>query len=166
MINYIEKGKGLHLAINAVGHSLQHRTVNRVSTWHSTDDVAVQAIIDTYDPLSYERTQAKSRIVEQSQESMQLLEDSYPSFERQTFPQQRSEILAWEKDNTTKTPTIDAIAVGRGRSREEHLTKVLEKSVEYHTLATTNAGERQRLEDVIDIETDFTIIQKINFEVS
>lgn len=44
MINYIEKGFGLHMAINAAGHTLYLRD----GVWVSSDDVAVQAIIDGY----------------------------------------------------------------------------------------------------------------------
>ena len=47
MINYIEKGEGLHIAIRTAGYSL----VNRDGVWVSSNDVAVQAIIDSYDPL-------------------------------------------------------------------------------------------------------------------
>lgn len=46
-INYTEKGDGLHRAIAAAGHKL--RQVNQV--WRSSNDAAVQAIIDSYDPL-------------------------------------------------------------------------------------------------------------------
>ncbi len=47
MINYVEKGIGLHDAIAAAGHWLAQ--VDGV--WESSDDVAVQAIIDAFDPL-------------------------------------------------------------------------------------------------------------------
>lgn len=46
-INYIEKGSGLHAAISAAGH----RLVQADGEWVSSDDAAVQAIIDAYDPL-------------------------------------------------------------------------------------------------------------------
>jgi len=47
MIEYIEKGIGLHDAIAAAGHWL--RQID--GEWRSSDDTAVQAIIDAYDPL-------------------------------------------------------------------------------------------------------------------
>ena len=47
MIQYIEKGAGLHDAIIAAGHQLWQLD----GTWISSDDVAVQAVIDGYDPL-------------------------------------------------------------------------------------------------------------------
>lgn len=47
MIDYIEKGPGLHAAIRAAGHWLREENGVLVSS----NDVAVQAIIDSYDPL-------------------------------------------------------------------------------------------------------------------
>ncbi len=47
-INYTEKGSGLHIAITAAGHWL--RQVDD-GVWISSNDVAVQAIIDAYNAL-------------------------------------------------------------------------------------------------------------------
>lgn len=44
MIDYTEKGAGLHEAIRAAGHWL----VDRDGVWVASDDTAVQAIIDGY----------------------------------------------------------------------------------------------------------------------
>ena len=46
-ILYTEKGVGLHDAIRAAGHQLEQRD----GVWWSSNDAAVQAIIDAYDPL-------------------------------------------------------------------------------------------------------------------
>lgn len=47
-INYIEKGAGLHRAVVAAGHLLECRD----GVWVSSNDAAVQAIINSYNPLS------------------------------------------------------------------------------------------------------------------
>lgn len=47
MITYVEKGHGLHADITSAGHWL----IQEDGVWKSSDDVAVQQIIDTYDPL-------------------------------------------------------------------------------------------------------------------
>lgn len=47
MINYTEKGAGLHAAIATAGHWL----VEHDGVWMSDNDTAVQAIIDNYNPL-------------------------------------------------------------------------------------------------------------------
>jgi hypothetical protein len=46
-ISYIEKGTGLHAAISAAGHWLEQRD----GVWISSNDAAVQAIIDVYNEL-------------------------------------------------------------------------------------------------------------------
>lgn len=50
-ITYTEKGPGLHLAVRAAGHWLRQEN----GAWQSSNDVAVQAIIDSYDPMTYTR---------------------------------------------------------------------------------------------------------------
>lgn len=47
MISYTEKGYGLHDAVRAAGHWLEQRD----GVWLSSDDAAVQAIINEYDPV-------------------------------------------------------------------------------------------------------------------
>ena len=58
MINYKECGHRLHRAIRAAGYKL----ANRDGVWISSNDVAVQAIIDAYDTLSEAKAEAKQRI--------------------------------------------------------------------------------------------------------
>lgn len=50
-ITYTEKGHGLHDAIRAAGFSLRREG----DLWVSSDDVAVQAIIDSYSQLANEK---------------------------------------------------------------------------------------------------------------
>lgn len=47
MITYTEKGHGLHAAITNAGHWL----IQEDGVWKSSDDAAVQQIIDSFDPL-------------------------------------------------------------------------------------------------------------------
>lgn len=48
VINYVEKGIGMHDAIIAAGHWLHF---DSAIGWVSSDEAAVQAIIDAYDPV-------------------------------------------------------------------------------------------------------------------
>lgn len=52
MITYTEKGAGLHEAILAAGHWLEQRN----GVWVSSNDSAVQAIINSYNPLPNYKT--------------------------------------------------------------------------------------------------------------
>lgn len=73
MINYNDKLKDykLHLAIRTAGFSIKE-TVNG---FESSDDTAVQAIIDAYDPLSEAKTEAIARI---KQYAATLIHTIYP----------------------------------------------------------------------------------------
>ena len=57
-INYIEKSFRLHREIREQGHSLSKLD----GEWVSSDDVAVQAIIDSYDALAEAQADAKARV--------------------------------------------------------------------------------------------------------
>ena len=60
MIIYIEKGYGLHLAIRDAGHNIEMLN----GAWITSDDIAVQAVIDAYDPSPYEKAEAIKAIEE------------------------------------------------------------------------------------------------------
>ena len=69
--SYIEKGIYLHNAIEAAGHSLTE--VDGI--WFSSDDVIVQDIIDTFDPLPDAQSSARLRV---KQHAAGLVSDIYP----------------------------------------------------------------------------------------
>jgi hypothetical protein len=161
MINYIEKGIGLHEAISQAGYYL--RQVD--GAWISDNDVEVQKIINEYNPLPDAREQAKLRIREQSEHIMSVVQSAYPDFERQTWPYQRLEIEAWTQDNTTPTPTLDAIAMSRGVDREAFLSRVTEKTSEFKALSNRVVGRKQHFSDLIDASADLAFINSVNFEL-
>ena len=91
MITYNSKRTHIMNEITSQGYSL----ISINGEWVSSDDVAVQAIIDSFDELTPVKAEAKARIVEQSQAYMQQIESEYPRFERATWPTQKAEIEAW-----------------------------------------------------------------------
>ena len=160
MINYNSKYNGLMNEIIRQGHTLM--SIDR--TWVSSNDVAVQAIIDSFDELIPSRIEAKKRIVNQSQSYMAEIEAQYPSFERATWPTQKAEVEAWIADANAPTPLIDTISVARGMDRLTVLNKASVKVHSYNKYAAELAGKRQRLEDYIDSSIDLDFINSINFE--
>ena len=159
MINHIEKGRSLKLVINEAGYYIGQE--GRV--WTSSNDVAVQAIIDNYDPLPWEQLEAKQRILEQSEKSVLFITSKYPRFEIDTFTIQRQEALAFQANNNAITPNIDRIATRRGKTRAQVASRIITKSAQYEELMFNTAGERQRLEDLIDNESDWMVVRDINF---
>lgn len=71
MITYIEKGKWMHEAIGAAGHRFEQ--VN--GAWVSSDDAAVQAIIDSFDPLPFAKA---DKIDELTLEAARRVTSVYP----------------------------------------------------------------------------------------
>jgi hypothetical protein len=57
-INYIEKSFRLHREVSEQGHSLSKLD----GEWVSSDDVEVQAIIDSYDALAEAQADARARV--------------------------------------------------------------------------------------------------------
>ena len=161
MINLVSPNDELFELIAVAGYNLKRLD----NEWITTHETEVQAIINAHDPVPYERTQAKARITAQANAVMQSLEDAYPEFEKKTWPYQKLESEAYALDPNAATPTIDAIATGRGKDRVTHILATQVKVAEYHATSTALIGERQRLEDLIDAETDWQVIQDINFEV-
>ena len=162
MINYTEKGHGLHEAIANAGHKLW----NEDRAWKSTDDVAVQAIIDSYDPLNYEQLNAKIRIIEQIDAHTESLKKSYPFIEKEIFAYQKIEAEAHTLDSNAPTPTIDSIAASRGSSREDQLAVVKSKVIGNLIFAQALAGERQRLFDIIDASFDWEAVRNTIFDAA
>ena len=69
-INYTEKGIWLHDEINRQGYTLAEVD----GTWISSNDVAVQSIIDTFDPLPFARAE---KIKELQQEGLRRANNVY-----------------------------------------------------------------------------------------
>jgi hypothetical protein len=161
MITYNSKRTHVIDEITRQGHSL----ISINGEWVSSNDVVVQAIIDSFDELVPAKVEAKARIVEQSQAYMQQVESEYPSFERATWSTQKAEIEAWAIDNNSPTPFLDVIAIARGMDRVTLLNRTLVKVTVYNEQAAFLAGKRQKLEDEIDNSTDLDFISSINFEV-
>lgn len=69
MINYIEKGIGLHRAISAAGYVIY----NEDGVWITNNDTAVQSIIDAYDQLPDEKVTKVAEVREEALNRIRLL---------------------------------------------------------------------------------------------
>ena len=70
-INYTEKGVRFHEYLARLGHKIRQRN----SEYLSDDDVAVQALLDNYDPLPEAKADARDRV---KQKAAELINDIYP----------------------------------------------------------------------------------------
>ncbi len=77
------------------------------------------------------------------------LTEGYPPSEVATWANQQTEILAWEKDNTSPTPYMDTMASARGVDRLELLQRTLRNVRSSLDKTAGLTGKRQRLRDQI-----------------
>lgn len=61
MINYTEKGDWFHEAVAEAGYSIEQRGDGN---FYSSDDIAVQAIMDSFDPLPFAKAESLKEIAE------------------------------------------------------------------------------------------------------
>lgn len=110
-INYLEKGAQLHAAIRAAGHWLREEN----GAWVSSNDEAVQAIIDAYDPLPDYKTERVAAIKAEGLDRIQAVFPAINSFDelaliRELFlsilPAARSPTANWQR-------MIDIYTAGR-----------------------------------------------------
>lgn len=129
-----------------------------------SDKVAIDNILNNYNPIPAARADAILRINDQSQALMQSVELAYPEFEKRTWPTQKQESDAWVKDSDSKTPMLDAIALSRGINRITLLNKTVEKVNQYNLYAAELAGKRQKIEEEILNSNDLDFICTVSFE--
>jgi len=147
MINYIEKGLGLHTAIRDAGYALTQKN----NIWVSSDDTAVQVIIDNYDQVPVLRAELKAKLVIDSQDFVnEAILKQYPKFEVDTWQNQLRDANSYIADNNATVPTLEALATQRSITKLDTANKILSKAAVFEAFSGKQAGERQRLEDLID----------------
>lgn len=86
---------------------------------------------------------------------------TYPSTELLTFDKQEQEARAWDADNTTSTPLIDALALGRGIDKAELVRRIIAKADAFATATGYLTGQRQKYEDQLEAATTKEEIEAI-----
>lgn len=84
------------------------------------------------------------------QQAIADLTPTYPDDERLTFDKQEAEARAWLADNSTPTPFVDALAVGRQMNKAELVNRIIAKADAFAIASGLLTGQRQRYEDLLD----------------
>jgi hypothetical protein len=121
MITYTEKGAGLHEAIRAAGHFLRQEN----GTWVSSNDIAVQSIIDAYglnDAYSYISDQIDLFTKSIREKGLK----QYSPGEMSAWSIKKAEAEKFQLTNQpSDAPNLQAEATYRGISLTSLATKVL-----------------------------------------
>lgn len=152
-INYVEKGQGLHDAIAAAGHWLKQQS-NGI--WVSSNDVAVQAIIDNY-PLDNCKAELKSRIDEHAKKLRDSVVSVYSSGEMASWPVKRGEALAYQaSSNAADAPILSAEATARGETLQSIVDRVLANASSLSTIEAQISGVAGLHKDAVTAKTTFS----------
>ena len=86
---------------------------------------------------------------------------TYPDRELATFDKQESEARAYAADATASTPLLSALAHARGIPLDELVRRVLAKADAFAVASGSIIGQRQALEDRLDVCTTVEEVQSI-----
>ena len=86
---------------------------------------------------------------------------TYPDREISTFDKQESEARAYAADATASTPLLSALAEARGISLPDLVERVLAKADAFAVASGSIIGQRQALEDRLDVCTTVEEVQSI-----
>lgn len=101
-------------------------------------------------PLSQVKVDKLIEINFAYQQAIATLTPTYPDDERLTFDKQEQEARAWQADNSTSTPFVDALAVGRQMDKAELVDRIIAKADAFAIASGLLTGQRQRYEDLLD----------------
>lgn len=152
MITYIEKGIGLHAAIRSAGHWL----VDRDGVWVSSDDAAVQAIIDGY-TLAQAKAERKREVSAKAREKYDLVTSGISAAEMAGWPILLSEAVAYRAGSTTH-PALTAEASIRGITVEALVQKVEGNAAQFQAARAAIAGTDGKKRDEIDALASFEAV--------
>jgi hypothetical protein len=151
MIIYTEKGIGLFAAIQAAGQSLwQHD-----NQWVSTNDAAVQSVIDAY-PLSSHIAERQAASSAYAKALRDKVIDVYSYGETSSWPIKRAEAIAYTaSSNAADAPMLSIEATARGVTLAALVTKVQANNTAFSQLEATIAGVDGKHRDALAALTTF-----------
>ena len=126
----------------------------RGGTITPVDEVEIQRLIDTYNPLPLERRRAKKRVLQEFEDTLENLESRYPASEKRLFWKMEQEARAYLADNTAETPVLTIIARERLRSVTQIANRVIARADAQAAQIAELVGKRHRAEDRIDASND------------
>jgi hypothetical protein len=151
MINYIEKGYGLHQYLS----SLQCYLEEQDGVWIcNKPDEEVNALIDSYNPWSKEKAAKFAEIDVDFQHYIDSLTAGWPEGEIKTWNKQESEALALQSNPQAATPTLSMIALQRGISVSDLASRVLRDAAAFSQASGYYVGLRHKARQLVQAFPD------------
>lgn len=119
-----QKGYGLIEAINAAGHVIEVRD----GFWWSSNDVAVQQIIDTYNGLAWGKADKLNTLTNSYVAQLGALTFGYLAFEVSSWSKQESEARNFIDGTNTSPTMLSVLAEQRNESVNTLCVKIIAKA--------------------------------------
>ena len=152
MINYIEKGAGLHRAVSDAGHWLEQRD----GVWISSDDDAVQRIIDGY-TLASAKAEQQRRVAAKARELYDAVTAGISAAEMAGWPILLAESAAYRASGEVGA-AVQAEAAIRGIPVETLVAKIEGNAAAFQQARAAIAGTDGRKRDEISALTTFAAV--------
>lgn len=156
-VQYTEKGYQVHSKIQAAGHWLRQEN----GVWISSNDVAVQSIIDSY-TINDLKTTKKNDILAYAKKLRDKAISAISPGEMASWPIKLSEASAFAA-GSTNTPMLSAEAAIRGITVGEMVAKVGGNAANFSTLEAQIGGTDGRHRDNLDKLLTFEEILAYDF---
>lgn len=157
-INYTEKGAALHAAIRAAGHWLREEN----GAWVSSNDEAVQAIIDGF-TIEQARAARKAEISAYATAMRNRVIGGYSAGEMASWPLKLAEARAFQADPLADCPLLTMEAQARGVPLASLAQRVQENATLFAGLEALIAGVEGMHRDAVEALSDFGLIAAYDF---
>ena len=129
-----------------------HWILNHDGVWQTSDDVAVQAIIDAY-PLTGTKAEVIAGIYKKAMELREKVTLSIAPAEMASWPIKRAEALAYQANSNAEIPFLIAEASARGVVASVIVAKVLNNAAILSALEAQISGNAGKHSDAINAIT-------------
>lgn len=158
-INYVEKGAGLHVAITRAGHWIREEN----GAWVSSNDVAVQAIIDGY-TLADAKAHKAAEIIAFAKTQFDKTIAGISAGEMAGWPILRAEAIAYGvSGNEADCPSIVQEAADRGITVAALVAKVNANAAYFNMLRAKISGTSGKHRDAVNVLTTFAAVAAYDY---
>ena len=155
-INYTEKGIGLHASIRDAGYSLE----NVDGVWVSSNDIAVQAIIDSFNPLPGVQSDGRNAVDDAAGATRSRYLTVQPGQDA-TYQYKAADAAAYLGNNNVVGAWLQAEATATGVTVAQAAATINTTAQAWIAKGSQIEGRRMQAKTAINAATDWTTIAGI-----
>ena len=156
-----KNGMPYHVCSNVEEFEEEWKAVNAYAKAHPECVTEEQPYVPPVPTFKEAKAAKLSEINKAADKIMAALISTYPDREISTFDKQEAEARAYMADPEAPTPLLSALAKARGISMDELVKRVIAKADAFAAASGYIIGQRQALEDQLDMCKTLEEVQSI-----